>query len=701
MVKIGQTWRLDSETMTLAFIAHSPSNIDVAYMGPLLPIGEDIFASAHAGQFGGHENEPDVAPIAGLLPQNGGGYGGRPAFQFTAEGEMLKTDLKIEQVESLENEIRIDWVDYRSGFKVQLNWRIVGDRLIEISTRVTNKKETDILLLSAATACVPMPSHYAEVTMFPGRWAREMQETKIPIGQYAIELRSANGKPGFDAGNWLVFHSSKDDSCLGFHSSSYGDHATHIARDQNGQVSVAAEALVQPSGILLRSGHSLDLNKVILAYAKDQDHLTRLFHAHVRKQVLPERTEWGPRKVHLNSWEALGFGLNEDKCLALASSAAALGVERFVLDDGWFKGRRSDTSSLGDWNVDQSVFPNGLQPLIDHIHSLEMDFGLWVEPEMVSPDSDLYRAHPDWCLHEKDSDRPTERNQLVLDLSRDEVFSFLQNSIFNLLDRYDIAYLKWDHNRRLFPDNGVQQFAIEKLLRSIKSKYPRLEIESCASGGGRVSFSILEHCHRVWPSDNNDPIERLRIMDSWTRFLPLEVLGNHVGPSPNPITSRQTHMDFRAKTALFGHMGVEANPADMSISEREVLSAHIAIYKDWRDVLHHGAFYRLDCQEKSLFGQIVVHEGRALAMAAQTSFAQYFDAKPICLKGLDAQSFYAVKLLEPWPQKASAYLDKGQSWKDGRVLSGQFLSEHGVALPLTHPETAWLIAIEQTLTEED
>lgn len=324
-----------------------------------------------------------------------------------------------------------------------------------------------------------------------------------------------------------------------------------------------------------------------------------------------------------------------------------------------------------------------------------MDFGLWVEPEMVSPDSDLYRAHPDWCLHDDLADRPTERNQLVLDLSREDAFAYIHDALAALLDKHDIAYLKWDHNRRLFPDNGLQQFAIQRLLGKLRQNYPAVEIESCSSGGGRVSFAMLEHCHRIWPSDNNDPIERLRIMESWARFLPLEILGNHVGPSPNPITGRRTDMNFRAKVALFGHMGVETNPAAMSEDERAVLRAHVALYKQWRDVLHQGDFRQLHHSETGIHGQMVVSGERALAMVAQTGFAENFNVAPIRLPGLNADALYNVTLPKPWPQKASTYLSDPERWESGMTLSGRVLAERGLALPLTHPETAWLIAIEE------
>ena len=450
--------------------------------------------------------------------------------------------------------------------------------------------------------------------------------------------------------------------------------------------------------IVLEPGDNFAGPQAVLALAPDRSALAQTFHGFLRKAVLPARAEWTPRKVHLNSWEALGFDLSEPGLVALAESAAALGIERFVLDDGWFGGRRDDRTSLGDWFVSPDVFPNGLAPLIARVHELGMDFGLWVEPEMVSPDSDLYHAHPDWCLHVEGRERPTMRGQLALDMTRVEVQEYLFERLDALLRDHAIAYLKWDHNRDLFPAGGkrfIQTFGFYALLHRLRAAHPHVEIESCASGGGRIDFGVLSRVHRVWPSDNNDAIERLRIIAAWSQFLPLEVLGSHVGPSPNPITGRRLAMDFRAKVAVFGHMGVEADPARMTETERECLAAHIALYKAWRGVLDSGNLHRLTHPDANITGMMVTHADKALALVAQTAFSPVFDAAPVRLAGLEPEARYRVTLPEPWPPRAKHYLANPDAWREGLVLSGTALMTQGLALPLTHPETAWLVALER------
>jgi alpha-galactosidase len=324
-----------------------------------------------------------------------------------------------------------------------------------------------------------------------------------------------------------------------------------------------------------------------------------------------------------------------------------------------------------------------------------MDFGLWVEPEMVSPDSDLYRQHPDWCLHTEGRERATMRGQLALDMARAEVRDYLFAALDALLRAHPIAYLKWDHNRDLFPSAAGQTQGFYALLDRLRGAHPHVEIESCASGGGRIDFGVLSRVHRVWPSDNNDPIERLRIIPGWSQFLPLEVLGSHVGPSPNPITGRRTGMDFRAKVAIFGHMGVEADPARMTERERATLAAHIALYKAWRGVLHTGALHRLAHPDPNVTGMLVTHQDKSLALVAQTAFSPVFDAAPVRLAGLEPEARYRVTLPEPWPPKARHYLANPDTWRTGLTLSGAALMTHGLALPLTHPETAWAIALER------
>ncbi|MDC8755313.1 alpha-galactosidase [Erythrobacter sp. sf7] len=691
--------RLDGVAVTLVFALERGGTADLVYLGTRLPESEDLTALAAAGKRGRHESQPDVPPVPGLLPERKGGWSGTPAIELRLAGKRLETDFRTADWSAADNRIEITFADDALEVDVFVTWRITASDVIEVERIIANASGQDLELARSAAVSLPIPQRFTEVTSFAGRWSGEMREERRTLAPEGFARKSSGGKPGFGGGNWLILHDPASGQVLGAHLAWSGDYHTTIDCDPAGTAdgrAVLQMGTMKDAGYgLLPAASSTETPMAVLALAANGSALAQQLHTYLRAEILPVRAAWSPRKVHINSWEALGFGLSEPKLMALADSAAALGIERFVLDDGWFARRRNDRSSLGDWHVSPDIFPNGLGPLIAHVHALGMDFGLWVEPEMVSPESDLYRAHPDWCLHNVGRERPTMRGQLALDMSRGEVRDYLFDRLDALLRENPIAYLKWDHNRDLFPSVTGQTEGFYALLDALRAANPTVEIESCSSGGGRIDYGVLSRVHRVWPSDNNDPIERLRIMRAWSHLLPLEVLGNHVGPSPNPITGRATSMDFRAKVALFGHMGVEADPGAMSEHERSVLATHIALYKDWRGVLHTGRWFALDHPDPGIFAQMAMHDDKALAVAAQTAFSPVFDAVPLRLKGLEDEARYRVTLPRPWPGKASLYLNDWQAWESGLTLSGRALMSQGLALPLTHPETAWLVALER------
>jgi alpha-galactosidase len=691
--------RLDGERLTLVFALEMGGGADLVYLGAALPEGEDLGMLAAATARGRHESQPDVPPVPGLLPERKAGWSGAPAIVLRRSGTLVETDLRLAFWRLKRQSLELIWRDPALVFEVEQCWGIGGGDIVSVDSAVSHAADASLILERASSLVLPVPARFTEAIGFSGRWAGEMRETRRAVAPDGFARRSSIGKPGFTGGNWLILEDPATGEVLGAHLAWSGDHDTRIECDTQGRGdgrAILQMSAAEADGKTAFGGSPQHWPPpAILAIAPDRSALAQAFHVHARTDVLPARATWGPRKVHLNSWEALGFNLSEPALIALAEQAAALGIERFVLDDGWFGGRRNDQSSLGDWFVSPQVFPNGLAPLIARVHDLGMDFGLWVEPEMVSPDSDLYRAHPDWCLHIPGRERPTMRGQLALDMARDDVRDYLFERLDALLGDHPIAYLKWDHNRDLFPSAPRQTEGFYALLDALRAAHPHVEIESCSSGGGRIDYGVLSRVHRVWPSDSNDAIERLRIIPAWSQFLPLEVLGSHVGPSPNPITGRRLAMDFRAKVAIFGHMGVEADPARMTDAERECLAAHIALYKAWRGVLHEGALWRLAHPDPAVTGMMVTHEGKALALAAQTAFSPVFDAAPVRLAGLEPDARYRVTLPEPWPPRARHYLANADAWRDGLTLSGTALMTQGLALPLTHPETAWLIALEK------
>lgn len=312
--------------------------------------------------------------------------------------------------------------------------------------------------------------------------------------------------------------------------------------------------------------------------------LSQCFHGYVAAHLTDERVVGRARPVHFNMWEATYFDLFKEKLHRLVDAAAQLGVERFILDDGWFKNRRSERAGLGDWWVDKTLFAEGSAPLTENFLAKGMEFGLWLEPKMVNPDSDLYRAHPDWVLHANPAPVLLARNQLVLDLSRPEVQDDLFERVDTLLAEYPITYLKWDMNRTISQPGDClgraaghrKTLALYQLMARIRSAHPRVEIESCASGDGRADFGILAYSDSIWVSDSNDAFDRLRIQNGFSVFSPARLMGAHVAARDCHATGRSLSMAMRAGVALLGHMGIETNLLTMDVAGKTELTAAVA-----------------------------------------------------------------------------------------------------------------------------
>lgn len=680
--------RLDGAATTLVIARGGPDGPGLIHLGPRLPDDEDLPALARATAPLRHASQPNVPQLATLWPQSGRGYAGLPAMTLRRGDALLACDLTLIGARASGDTLHLALADPVAGVAIALDWRIGAGDVLRARATLTNTGGGPLAVDRIASVALPLPGWAHHHTRFHGRWAGEMRAEASPIPYGRSGGTSHGGRPGFGGGNWAIAHEANFGTDYGraiaLHLAWSGDHELAIERDADGAVVQMAVRLDAGEVVLAPGAHFATPEAVIAVTGGGRNGVRRALHAHLRADVLPDRRDWPARLVHLNSWEALGFDLDEAKLIRLATDAAAIGAERFVVDDGWFAGRRDDTTSLGDWTPDPTRLPHGLAPVIAAAHAQGMDFGLWVEPEMVSPDSALYRAHPDWCLNRTGMDRPTERHQLVLNLARTDVAEHVFGALDRLLSAHPIAYLKWDHNRALFPNDGAgmaQVAALHALIDRLRAAHPAVEIETCASGGGRIDYAMLSRCHRVWPSDNNDAIERLRINRAWSLFLPPEIMGNHVGPSPNPITGRVLPMDFRAKVAMFGHMGVEADPAAMAAAERDTLAAHIALYKAWRDRLHAGKYREIATDDPAVLAQVIGDAETALALVARTDFADDYNAAPIRFSGLCTDARYAIS----FPLSDRAPLN----------LSGTALTQAGLMLPLARPATAFLVIFER------
>ena len=479
-----------------------------------------------------------------------------------------------------------------------------------------------------------------------------------------------------------------------------GNTAVHFDAPTDGRRSVQCEELLSPGEIVLEPGAAYNTPTLCAAYSgTGLNGASQAFHRYARTSPTSPTT---PRPVTLNTWEAIYFNHDEAVVRRLADRAAAVGIERFVLDDGWFHGRRNDRAGLGDWWVDPAVWPRGLGPIIEHVRSLGMEFGLWFEPEMVNPDSDLYRAHPDWVLTDERYEPVLGRQQLVLDLNRPEVADYLFERIHAVLSENDIAYVKWDMNRDLVHASHAGRAAVHgqtvglyRLLDRLGAANPIVEFESCSSGGARVDLEILQRTSRFWTSDSNDSLDRQRIQRGYSYVFPPERMGAHIGPSTAHTTGRAHTLAFRAITAMFGHFGVEWNVLELGDDDVRALSELISLHKELRGLLHNGDGVRLDHPNPTVLAHGVYAYDRreAIVSVAQMASPRSQRVEPLRLPGLLDDVRYHVSII-PVRNGAPRAARKQPAWAaDGVEATGRQLAALGLPMPAMWPESAVLVRL--------
>ena len=471
---------------------------------------------------------------------------------------------------------------------------------LTLHTTLTNAGDGVLDVEWLAAGVVPLPPDAREVLSFGGRHNAEFVELRDPLTRSTWSRENRRGLTSHDCfpGALVV---CADGTAYGAQLAWSGNHAQTIEWIDDARWQWQAGEALAPGEIRLGAGESLSSPEWLLSVsAEGLDGVSQAFHRAIRARLCWPGGQMAPRPVHLNTWEGFYFDHDEAALKDLASAAAQLGIERFVLDDGWFGKRDDDTSSLGDWVVDRAKYPAGLAPLAAHVNAQGMEFGLWFEPEMISPDSDLYRAHPDWALHTPGRDRLAARHQLVLNMAREDVREYLFEAIAALLGALPITYLKWDHNRDLTHAGEralyhAQTTGAYALMARLRAAFPEVEIEACAGGGGRIDAGVVAHTHRFWTSDCIDAVSRIAMQRGFLRFMPPELMGSHVGANPAHSTGRGQSMAFRAGVALPGHLGVELDVRKLGAAESAELADTIARYKALRARLHSGQLWQGDC----------------------------------------------------------------------------------------------------------
>jgi alpha-galactosidase len=652
----------------------------------------------------------DAAWRLPLVPQDSDGWSGRPGLLATQAGRPLYPRWTAEVEAFGDTAVEVTATDAAAGLELRTRLAIGAGGLVLIDHELTNTGRTpaDVAWLEAT---LPVPKTADHLTSFGGRWTREKRPSTslMPLGTTARESR--RGRGGHD-GPWVTLASTgaprnRDGDVWAVHLGWSADVRHRTDRITEHVTFLGAGELLRPGEIRLAPGESYRTPTAYFAWSGDGlDGVADRFHTWMRARPQHLRT---PRPLVLNTWEAVYFDHDPARLDRLARRAAAIGVERFVLDDGWFLGRRDDTVGLGDWEVDPAVWPAGLRPLADLVHSLGMEFGLWFEPEMISLDSDLARVHPDWLLANPASvpaaDGLSYRTQYVLDLANPKAFEHLRSQMSALVEAIGIDFIKWDHNRDLVeplhdgaPGTHAQTVAAYRLMDRLKADHPGLEIESCSSGGARTDLGILERADRVWTSDTNDPVERQDIQ-RWTELvLPPEMIGAHVGPSPAHSTARSTALSYRIATALQGSAGFEWDLLACDDEETERITAFASLYKELRHLLHTGTVVHPDVVDPALRVRGVVAPDQSEAVFTVATVATLEDAlaERLRLQGLDSERRYAVRVREEIGPAKWGWVTPGWIGLGPIELPGRVLADVGLQLPTLWPVQALMLHLTAT-----
>ncbi|MBF2760184.1 MAG: alpha-galactosidase [Ectothiorhodospiraceae bacterium AqS1] len=687
-----QCLRLDDARQTLVFASQDDHLPEIIYWGRSLAPDEDLEALAAASRIDITGGMLDAVSPLTLCPLAIDTFPGQAGLILRRkDGSALHPGLRLVSASASSNRIRFEACDDAAG----LRWHalfLIDPETSVIACHAGIRSLEAIHLDWLAAPVFPAPQQGREMIEFSGRWCGEFQTSTHAWSAGMRARNNPTGRTGHEHFPGLYLPGR------GATNTSGQVHACHYA--WSGGHSMIAEEL--PDGRRqVQFGHArgsepdagteFTTASLYLAWSDaGLNGAATALQRHLRDRVVrwPEASK--PRPVHYNCWEAIYFDHDIRTLSDIAKRAADFGAERFVLDDGWFGARNDDTSSLGDWRVDRRKYPQGLTPLIDEVRSLGMGFGLWLEPEMVSCDSDLARAHPQWIAGA--SDQIEGRHQRVLDLKRGDVFEYLFQCLHRLLSDHDIEYIKWDHNRVLPLADAGQTRALLALLDRLRLAHPKVEIESCASGGGRIDYGILERCPRIWLSDSNDALERLRIQHDAALFLPAAVTGSHVGPRQCHTSGRSLDIHLRAWVAAQRHFGLEMDLRELDEEEAAALERVCRWWKDNRDWLFHADILRLDSADEAIIAemQLAKTQDRFVVFAAKAHTSRQIAPRPLTLTGLHPAARYRIDLIT---RDRCPTLSRGDPLLKSAPLEagGAWLMQAGLNLPWSFPATIHVI----------
>ena len=556
--------------------------------------------------------------------------------------------------------------DKVTGLQAVLQYGIFDEAdVITRSVKVINTGKEDIYLTRVYSACLDMDNKDFEVISLHGSWARERQIQTVPVshGKYSVE--SIRGESSHQDHPFLALKTRNADQENGevyaMHFVYSGNFKAQVQSDQFDQVRMTMGIHPEDFTWKLKEGEAFQAPETVLVYsAQGLGQMTRIFHDFYRNHLIRSEYKNQKRPILINNWEATYFDFDTDKLIAIAKQASALGIEMLVMDDGWFGNRCDDNRALGDWFVNEEKLKGGLKYLVDEVNRLGMKFGIWFEPEMISPDSDLYRAHPDYAIAIPGREPSLCRNQYVLDLTRKEVRDYAYECVAKILRSANIEYVKWDMNRQLSDIGSLELpadqmgelyhryvLAVYEMQERMMTEFPHLLLENCSGGGARFDPGMLYYSPQIWCSDDTDAIERLKIQEGTALIYPLSTMGAHVSDCPNHTVGRVTPFETRGYVALAGTFGYELDVTKIPESDREQIPAQVAMYHKYNDLVREGDYYRIASYAENhyydCYGVVSKDRKEALYTYVQVLNRPNYHSRRIYLKGLAAEKYYAVE----------------------------------------------------------
>jgi len=685
----GKVFRLDGGRVSYVFGVNEKGELQQLYWGGRLGATDSFPQARTIPEWASFDSSNTTTPqeYAGW----GAGLFVEPALKVSFTDGNRDLVLHYESHTVLPHGFEVVLKDIRRGIYVTLHYEMDPESgILARSATIENREAQPVTVEQAAAAAWALPAGAYTLNYLTGRWAGEWNLTQEEVHPGARVIESRRGSTGHQANPWIALQAGASDEehgevwfgALGWS----GSWRITVEKDQMNAVRVTGGYNPFDFGYVLHPGERLETPIFYGGYSTNGlGGASRLLHRYELKRILPRTAATAAqplpkvRPVMYNSWDVTTFNVSEAGQIALAEKAAALGADRFIVDDGWFGQRKDDHAGLGDWYVNKEKFPHGLKPLIDKVHSLGMDFGLWVEPDMVNPDSDLYREHPDWVLNFPGRPRSEQRNQLVLNLARPDVRDFVRGFLDKLLTENDISYIKIDYNRNWsepgwdqFPAAEQKQVYVEfvqnmyAILAELRKKHPNLEIETCSGGGGRVDLGILRYVDEAAISDDGDPFDSLSLQDGFSYAYTPQIMTTWLGDSFDGMNNRTTSMTYRMLSSMQGSLGIGADITKWNDGQTALAKRLIAAYHQLQATITEGDLYRLisprNGSEFAANERVSEDKSQAVVFAFIHSTQKGWGFPLLKLKGLEPAAEYALTPIEGKARERTPAVASGAWW---------------------------------------